>query len=100
MYNVAVNAYHSTVIHSLYMYTAADATAAAVTTNTNLLRLVHSLSREKRMMWLNCIILYADKFYISLNSANDDNGGDGERQHVSHFSPHCHIVCCVAFVPQ
>lgn len=63
------NACHSTDT-TVYVY-------AAAATITNSLGFVCSLNREKRMMWLNCTILYAD---IGLNTDDDDDEDDEERR--------------------
>lgn len=95
MYSVATNACHSTDT-LVYVY-------AAAATITNSLGFVCSLNREKRMMWLNCTILYAD---IGLSNDDDkddddddevddgggdggsDEGGSGNTFPISHREPH------------
>lgn len=76
MYSVAVNACHFT---DTTVYT-----AATTITITNSLGLVCSLNREKRMMWLNCTILYAD-MSLNSNDDDDDDGGSGNTFPISHF---------------
>lgn len=71
--------------------------ATATTTSSDLLSFMHSLNREKRMMWLNCIILYAD-----IGLSDDDNDRSGERQHVLQFftALPCCVCVCAAIITQ